>query len=185
MMIGLTGSFCSGKDTAAEYLVQQKGFAHCSLSDELRKELVARGIPETRENLIVTGTALRENEGNTVLAKRVLHRCAAGGNYVITSIRHCAEVEELRQRKDFILVNLDAPASIRFERMRRRARRGDPSTFEQFLALEEKESQSTGAGQQLRACAQRADVTIMNDTGSLEELHQKIDELLTRYGAGH
>ena len=36
MIIGLTGSYCSGKDTVANYIVQNYGFIHFSLSDEIR-----------------------------------------------------------------------------------------------------------------------------------------------------
>ena len=38
MIIGITGSYASGKDTVASIL-QEKGFIHYSLSDILREEL--------------------------------------------------------------------------------------------------------------------------------------------------
>jgi dephospho-CoA kinase len=180
MIVGLTGSFCAGKDTAAEYLVKTRGFVHHSLSDELRREMEARNIPTTRENLIVTGTSLREVEGNAVLAQRVLRRCPPDVNCIVTSIRHPAEINELRKRSDFILINLDAPARVRFERMRHRKRPGDPATFEKFVECEAKESQTKGSGQQLKECEKMADVTIMNDSTG-EALHRKIDDVIDHF----
>jgi len=178
MIIGLTGSYCSGKDTVAEYLVSRKGFEHRSLSDELRKVLKPRGIEPSRENLIRYGTELREKKGNGILAKMVLKSAKAGRDYCITSIRHPAEVEILKKRKDFVLINVDAPPDIRFSRMRKRNRPGDPETFEKFLEFEKKESQDSGPGQQLAKTAGLASVQFMNDSNSIEELFSKVNQLL-------
>ena len=178
MIIGLTGSYCSGKDSVADYLVADQGFIHYSLSDELRKELAGRGIVPTRENLIVHGTALRQTMGNTVLARRVLENISPGKNYIITSIRHPDEVMELQKHPDFFLVNVDAPAPLRFARMKQRNRPGDPETFEMFLASERKESQTSGSGQQLTACSALAQYQFINDLPSLDALHAAVTTLL-------
>ena len=71
MIIGVTGSYASGKDSVAEYLIK-KGFQHFSLSDEIRKELKKRKIKETRQNLIKLGNELRKKHGNEILAKRII-----------------------------------------------------------------------------------------------------------------
>lgn len=178
MIIGLTGSYCSGKDSVADYLVADKGFLHLSLSDELRRELAEQGIEPTRENLIVHGTALRRDRGNGVLAQRVKEHMSPGRDYVITSIRHPEEIRELRTLNGFFFIHVDAPAGLRFARMQKRQRPGDPATFETFLALEQKESQTSGSGQQLSACCALASRQFINDSASLEELHAAIDALL-------
>lgn len=178
MMIGLTGSYCSGKDSVADYLVTNRGFVHYSLSDELRKELTARGIDPTRENLIVHGTELRRTMGNAILARRVREHLIPGKNYVITSIRHPDEIQELKKNPDFFFINVDAPAPLRFERMKQRNRPGDPATFEKFLELEQKESQTSGSGQQLTTCCAAATHQFINDSQSIDALHQAIDILL-------
>jgi dephospho-CoA kinase len=180
MIIGLTGPYCSGKDTIADYLVRCKGFVHYSLSDELRKELARRGIETTRENLIKTGTELRRTQGNGVLAEMVLACCGEAENCVVTSIRHPAEVERLRVRKDFRLVNVDGAAAVRFARMLKRNRPGDARTFEEFARLESLESQSGGPGQQVKNCMSMASLVFVNDGDSLEELYRRVDELVLR-----
>ncbi len=178
MIIGLTGSYCSGKDTVADYIVKNNGFTHFSLSDEIRLLMKEQNIEPTRENLIKFGTELRQNNGNGVLAKSVIKKFQPGKNYCITSIRHSEEVKTFKSIKNFVLINVDAPQALRFARMQTRKRPGDPETLEKFIELEKKESQSSGSGQQVAVCCQMADITFVNDTNDLATLHKKIDNLL-------
>ncbi|MCL2389998.1 MAG: AAA family ATPase [Endomicrobia bacterium] len=180
MIIGLTGSYCSGKDTVAEYIVEAYGYGHYSLSDVIRDVMKSEGVEPTRENLIIFGTNLRAQNGNGVLAKKVLSLMKEGQNYCITSIRHSDEVTELKKRKDFILINVDAPQSVRFERMKKRQRPGDPETLEKFIELEKKESQTSGSGQQLVKTAEMSDITFINDYNDLEALKAGVDKLLNK-----
>lgn len=180
MIIGLTGSYCSGKDTVAECLVKTYGYIHFSLSDIIREIMTEEGIETTRENLIVFGTKLRAENGNGILANKVLQKTEENKNYCITSIRHPDEVLELKKHKDFVLINVDAPVDIRFERMQNRKRPGDPQTLDKFIELEKKESQSEGSGQQLTKTAAMAGITFINDSGSIASLEKSIDELLKK-----
>ena len=180
MIIGLTGSNCSGKDTVAEYIVKNHGYGHFSLSDVIREIMAEEGIEPIRENLIVFGTKLRAENGNGVLAKKVLQKIESGKNYCITSIRHSDEVLELKKRKDFVLINVDAPIEIRFDRMQKRKRPGDPQALDKFIELEKKESQSEGSGQQLTKTAAMSDITFINDSNSISSLKRSIDELLKK-----
>lgn len=183
MIIGLTGSYCSGKDTVADYIVKRHDFEHYSLSDIIRECMKEAGIEPSRENLIVFGTNLRAQNGNGVLAKKALEKMPEGKDYCVTSIRHPDEINELRNRKDFILINVDAPQDIRFARMQKRKRPGDPATLEKFIELEKKESQSEGAGQQLAKCAEMADIVFINDLNDIKALKIKIEHLLTEIAA--
>jgi dephospho-CoA kinase len=180
MIIGLTGSYCSGKDTVAERIVSAYGYGHYSLSDVIRDLMKEQGVESTRENLIVFGTNLRACEGNGVLAKKVLQKMREDSNYCVTSIRHPDEVAELRKNPDFVLVNVDAPADVRFARMIKRKRPGDPVTLEKFIELEKKESQTQGPGQQLSKTAAMADIAFINDFDNIEILNKKIDDLLKK-----
>lgn len=178
MIIGLTGSNCSGKDTVAEYIVKQYRYTHYSLSDIIREMMKEKGIPATRENLIEFGTGLRTQYGNGVLAKKVLEKISPEDNCCITSIRHPDEVEVLRKRKDFILINVDAPLNTRFERMTKRNRSGDPDNIEKLIELEKKESQTEGSGQQLIKTANMADKVFINDYDNIESLKAAVDKML-------
>lgn len=177
MIIGLTGRNGAGKGVMADYLARKSFEAH-SLSDILREELRARGESITRERLIETGRELRAAYGPAVLAERTLARLAPNKNYVIDSIRHPAEVEALRSRESFVLINVEAPLEVRFERNRERGREADPKTLEAFRALEEAELESSDEeGQQLVRCEEMADHTVVNDS-TLEGFCERIDRLV-------
>jgi dCMP deaminase len=181
MIVGITGFFCSGKDTIAD-LLREKGFAHVSLSDIIREELSARRQSITIPHLTATGNELRRVHGAGVLAERALTRTDFGRNWVITSIRHPAEVAALRRRIDFVLLFVDAPQRVRFERSLARARPGDPVTFAQFRAWEARQldpHKGDPAAQAMAACRDLADERLNNDK-DLDALRAKVDAFVAR-----
>jgi dCMP deaminase len=179
MIIGITGRNAAGKTEVCQYL-QHRGFEYHSLSDEIRDEVRARGLEATREVLIAVGNELRSRFGAGALAQRVLQRLGRERNYVVDSIRNPAEVEVLRNRKDFTLVAVEADPSVRFERGRLRAREGAAQTFEQFTQEEDQELVSADpAKQQLLATRRLADLVVNND-GTLADLHGQLDVVLPR-----
>lgn len=177
MIIGLTGKNGSGKTAVSEYL-KSRGFEYYSLSDEIREEIRRRGLEITRDVLIEAGNELREKYGPGVLAERILRNLGTDHNYVIDSIRNPHEVEVLRRRSDFTLLALEADPTTRFERSRARGRESAAQTFQQFIEEETRELDSKNpTNQQLKATRQKADV-VVNNNGTLEELHRQLDELL-------
>lgn len=178
MIVGLTGRNASGKGEAADYL-KTKGFAYFSLSDELREEAKERDIETTRESMIRLGNQLREEFGANYLARKINEKIDGKGKFVVDSIRNPEEIGELRKNKSFILVGVDAPVEVRFERAVERGRAGDAKTLEEFKELEQRENLKNKTGQQLDECLKAADKVIVND-GSLEELHKKMDGLIKK-----
>ncbi len=179
MIVGVTGFFGSGKDTMAELLVQ-KGFAHVSLSDMIREEVRARGGEVTIDALTAVGNDLRREHGSAVLAQRALDHIDHSRNWVVTSIRHPAEVEALRARPDFIMVFIDADPRVRFERTVTRARAGDPQTYEEFAAQEMRQMEAAdSAAQSLAACRKLADRQLDNG-GTIEAFREQVVEFLKR-----
>ncbi|MBD3397647.1 AAA family ATPase [Candidatus Micrarchaeota archaeon] len=177
MIIGLTGENCAGKGTVAEYL-KTKGFLYRSLSDVLREELKAEGKELTRENLIEKGNSLRAEHGPAALAKKTVERLEEGTDYIIDSIRNAAEAQEIKSLPNSTLVYVRAPPEVRFERMKARGRESDPQTFEEFQRLEAREMKNEDKTKQsLVEAFEIADLELEN-IGSIEELHKKIDELL-------
>jgi len=177
MIIGLTGSNCAGKTEVSQYLVR-RGFEYYSLSDEVRQEIRKRGLEITRAVLIEVGNDLRRQGGSGVLAERILLRLGHDRNYVVDSIRNPTEVEVLRQRKDFVLMAVAANEAVRFQRSLLRGREGAAQTLEQFIQEEKRELESDDPStQQLVATWRMADVVVNND-GSLGNLHKRLDEIL-------
>jgi len=176
--VGLTGTFASGKDTVAEYL-QKMGFEHFSLSDEIRKIAAERGLGISRDELRNLGNDIRSEFGADYLPKRVLKR-AKSAKVLISSIRQPAEIEYLKRRGDFVLIAVDAPVEIRFKRLKKRNRPGDPKTIKELIEKEKKEMQSNGKNaQKLHECMLKADEIIIND-GDFKKLYKEVDRVLAR-----
>ncbi len=178
MRIGVAGFNASGK-TEVVGLLERRGFYPVSLSDVIRLDLRAEGLEPTREHMIERGRALRARYGLGVLAERVRNALPADRNHVIDSIRHPAEVEALREGgQPFHLIWLEADVPLRFERLRARARPGDPETLDRFRELEARELESDDpTRQQLLAVRELADYVVEND-GTLDHLYQRLQEVL-------
>jgi dCMP deaminase len=179
MIIGLTGKNASGKGEVAAFL-KDKSFYYYSLSDVIREELKRRKIPITRDTLIATGNELREKLGSDILAKRILEMIDPNRNYVVDSIRNPSEIQALRKTGRFLLLNVDAPEAIRFQRIKARARENDPQTLQEFRKKEKAESKNLSKNKQsIEDCQALADFTISNNK-TLKDLHAKVSEIVSR-----
>lgn len=179
VFIGLTGKNGSGKGEVVKFL-RECGFESLSLSDVIREELRRKRLPVTRERLIETGTRLRERGGPSILAEKTLAKLASDRNYVIDSIRNPEEAKTLRGRNGFFLLNITAPRSVRFARIKKRARERDPRTLRDFIRMEEREFQSKNpASQQLLATEKEADAKVDNNR-DLKNLHEKIRSIVLK-----
>ena len=173
MLVGLTGRNASGKSTLVSWF-SERGLRSVSCSDSIRTWLSDQGIETTREALIEGGRELRRNGGAGVLAEMLLE-ILDGEDAVVDSIRTPAEVEALRGRGDFFLIDVRADEEARWQRMTQRGRAGDPVEKEAFLSQEAAEATSKDeAGQALDATAAMADITVLND-GTLEDLEEKLE----------
>jgi dephospho-CoA kinase len=181
VIVGLTGRNSAGKDSVADVL-EMEGFERWSLSDVLREELRRRGEEITRPALIALGNELRRAEGPAVLAKRMTDLMRTK-RVCLVSVRSPAEVEELRKHEGFVLVAVEAPPEVRFERERARGRESAPQTLETFLELEARENTTDENAQQLDATCALADAVIVND-GTLDELRMSIVVFLERIDDG-
>ena len=175
MLVGLTGRNASGKSTLVSWF-SDKGLRSVSCSDSIRAWLREQGVDTTREALIEGGRELRRRGGAGVLAEMLLE-ILDGEDAVVDSIRTPAEVEALRSRGDFFLIEVRADEEARWQRMNARGRAGDPLEKETFLSQEAAEAKSDDeAGQALDATAALADITILND-GTIEELEDKLESV--------
>lgn len=181
IIIGLVGKNCSGKCEAIKYLVGKYKFASSSLSDRIREEIIKKGQEITRENLQQTAGDLRKEFGPYVLAKRTWENILEQGTEktVIDSVRSIEEVKFFKDLPHFYLIAIKANPKLRFERMTKRANRGqaDPSTWEEFVKSEERDD--TGDGRNIEACMEMADFRITNEE-TKEELYKKLDEVMEK-----
>ena len=179
-IIGLTGRNASGKGTVAS-LLTEKSFSYHSLSDTLRTKLVEEEMEESRDNLIAIGNRLRDEGGPGILADLMRKNIVTPKHHVVDSIRNPHEVSSLRRKYDnhfFCLIAVDAKPEVRFERLSERNRKGDSSSWEQFLAQEQLEESSDNPNkQQLLATINEADY-VLDNNGNLEDLENNLQKIL-------
>ena len=178
MLVGLTGRNASGKTTVVQWFAS-RGIQTLSCSDSIRRWLSGEGIKETRESLIEGGRELRRRGGAGVLAEMLLQGLS-GNDAVIDSIRTPGEVEALRARDDFVLIEVRAGADSRWQRSKERGRPGDAADRAAFVSQEAAEEVALdAAGQALVATAEMADLILFN-VGSIENLYGDLEDLIGR-----
>ena len=180
MLLGVTGRNAAGKTTIVEWFVN-RGWDGCSCSDAIRHWLRENDQEITRENLTQGGRTLRSQGGAGVLAEMLLDRMNPKQNTIIDSIRTPDEVHALRIRDDFLLIDVNVPLDLRWQRMQERARDGDPIDYEFFLKQEDAEAiAENSSGQALIATAELSDIVINND-GTLSELYESLEILTSSF----
>jgi dephospho-CoA kinase len=178
MIIGVTGTLSSGKDTVAKY-IEGKGFVHFSLADILRKFADERNIPRTRDSLRELADQMVREVGDDYLIAQALEYIKKDPekDYIISSIRRPVEVEKLKNFGNFFLIAVDADPKIRYDRSINRAREKEADySFEEFIAKEKAEKSGTGS-QNLDACKSMANFIVLNNQ-TPKELYAKVDQIL-------
>lgn len=182
-IIGLASTIAAGRTTAVSHLVYMRGFMRFSLADVLRSEAMTRGIAAHRDELQRLGTDLRQLHGPAYLAEKLrtdLKWLSSKSPLVIVDgFRNEAEVWEFRKQKRFKLLAIDAPEEVRWERVRRRRRQGDPETYEDFQYRDQVDRGLSGDphGQQLERLLAIADRVIMNN-GTKEAFLAQVDKVV-------
>jgi dephospho-CoA kinase len=182
MILGITGTIGAGKGAVVDYLVKEKGFTHYSARDFLVQEILSRDLPMNRDSMHSVANEVRSRYQASHIIKTLYARAAAAGHdAVIESVRATGEAEFLKEN-GVMLVAVDADQKLRYERIVKRGSVTDDIDFVTFVMQEKKELQSDDAhGQNLLGVMAMADYRIEND-GSMEELHAKVDEVLKALG---
>lgn len=177
MIIGVVGTTNSGKDTVAKYLIEKTGWPTFSFSDQLREMSKERGGDTENSTLNALAIELRNQHGLDYIARLGLSKFK-GQNLIVTSIRNPAEPQPFRDADDFVLIAIDAPVEMRWKRAIERARGKEGNmTLAQFQEQEKITRQGSSSGQRIDDVMGTADYIIQND-GTLEQLHQKLDTVL-------
>jgi dephospho-CoA kinase len=180
-VIGLVGFIGSGKDTVSDYIRDKYGYGVVVMGDVVREEFRKTGKAETREGILEFSKSFTDKYGMDYWAKKVVARIREKGlkKVIINGIRRPVDASAPKEAfgKDMIIMFIDAKPEVRFERMRKRARPGDPKTLEQFLEQEKAERKLFD----FDATLKYADYTVSND-GSKEELFKRVDALLKKTG---
>jgi dephospho-CoA kinase len=186
LIIGIANTIAAGRTTAVRRLQAVHGFQAYSLAEQLKKLAVARGLTTDRSTLQSLGTELRNRYGDAFLAERLRHSrqwlSGTSALVVVDGFKHSAEVNEFRKQRSFSLLGITAGEQVRWERVRRRRRHGDPKTLQDFRELDAIDRGLTGAphSQQTDHLLESlADFVIVNE-GSLSEFESELDLLVER-----
>ena len=181
-VIGITGTIGAGKNVIKQFLLRRYDCYHVTLSDVIRGELERKKPGFNRKTLQDMGNELRQKYGLGILAKMAIEYLPRDKELIIIDgIRNPGEVEFLRKKfgNDFVLIAVDAPQRKRFEHLQQRGDQKDPKTWEEFVAVDERDKGKGEPeyGQQVAKCLKLADVTLIND-GSIEQLEQKVADFM-------
>jgi dephospho-CoA kinase len=180
MLIGITGTNGSGKGAVVEYLVAVKGFSRFSGRTVILEALEERHLPAKRSLMRDAANDLRKEHGPAYIIEKLYGMAEGQSNAVLESVRTIGEAEFLKSKGAYIIA-VDADKKLRHERVTSMSHDVTPLTFEEFTALEDQEmSSSEPWDMNVFGVMQMADVRIENN-GTLEELHAKVDEALKNF----
>jgi dephospho-CoA kinase len=182
IIIGITGTLGAGKGTIVEFLVRERGFTHLSVRSFITAEIVKRGLPVNRDNMVLVANGLRTSHSPSYIVDCLYDQALLNeANCIIESIRTPGEIISLREKGNFILFAVDAEARTRFERIRKRQSETDFIDFETFTQNESREMTSDNPNHQnLRKCIEMADFVFNND-GTVTALELQIDQTLQQF----
>jgi dephospho-CoA kinase len=177
-VIGAVGDIGSGKDEVLKYLRDRYGVPFLSTGDIVRQMAQEDGVEGTRENLEAISKRCFTEMGRGCFVRMAAQEIVKKGWKVagISGVRSPDDVGAMKELfgGDFILVRVDIiDPRIRFERVRLRGERRDPLTWEAFQEQDRNEEQEF----QINRAESMADCAIDN-SGTLEELHRQIDDLV-------
>jgi dephospho-CoA kinase len=177
MIIGITGTLGAGKGTVAEYLTK-KGFKHYSVRDFLTEEVKKRDLPLNRTSLVNVANELREKYSPSYIVEELFNIAKQKDEKcIIESIRNVGEVISL-QKKNGIILAIDADPKIRFNRIMQRKSFTDEISYEKFIEEEKREFTSNDPNKQnLSKCIELANYKIENNK-SIEELYNEIERFI-------
>jgi dephospho-CoA kinase len=175
-VVGLAGRIAAGKGEAAQYISRKYGAEVVRFSDVLKDVLEVLFLPNTRQNLQILGSCLRAGFGDRVLVDAMKARIEKTTSRVVVvdGVRYKEEAALIRSFRKNILLFIDAPLKIRYQRVISRGTRGEAKiSFEEFRKSEEKETEKS-----LDEIKKTADEVIEN-TGSIGRLHARVDSTLS------
>lgn len=178
IILGLVGEIASGKDTVALYLKKKYKSETVSFSQPLREILDLIGLEQSRINLSDLGRLLRKQFGQDVLSHAMAVKVQASKHLIVTlpNVRLEEDIVWLKKLPNFYLIQIDAEAKIRFERLRQRQQNIDDSTktWAQFQK-DAKLYTERSIKKLFPKCRYQ-----LNNNGNLKSLHQQIDEMMKK-----
>jgi dCMP deaminase len=168
---------CAGKSSIASYLVEEHDFKRISLA----RTAATPAIEKSASNVSVSSADTTSNGIHQTfpdvdsLLDFVTLRWRE--RWVTTDIWSDMDVDALMRRPFFLLVSVDAPVSVRWQRFKDRcaASQLTPPTLEEFVLRNDEHLFAHGTG--LSALFQRAQLKLLNSTPSIDALRHALRSL--------
>ncbi|KAF1943885.1 hypothetical protein EJ02DRAFT_399590 [Clathrospora elynae] len=172
MFIGLCGGICAGKASIASYLVEVHNFKRIRLARTAKKSATNLHVPSVDPGADDTQHTFTDIDS---LLDFVTLRWKEA--WVTTDIWDHADVDALLRRPFFLLVSVDAPVNVRWQRFKGQcaATQLPPPTLEEFVLRNDEHLFAPGTG--LSALFQRAQIKLLNSTASITALRDAISSL--------
>ena len=178
-IIGAVGQNGSGKDEVLKYLRTRYDVPFLATGDMVREIAAREGLEPTRENLGKISDKYFRAFGKGYFVRLLADKIHNSGWKIagISGIRSLNDVSILKEifGKDFALIDVTiTDPRVRFSRMTKRGEGRDPHSYEQFSQQDQDEEKLFS----LKEAERLADYIINND-GTLDDLHHEIDRLVS------
>ncbi len=184
LIVGLVGTIGAGKTTVAKKL-EQDGFVNLRLSVALEKEILAQGLPLVRINYQTTADRLREEKGADYLSRILIteiEKHPQSSKFVIDGFRNTGEIKPFREKGNFLLIGVDAPLEVRYQRLVDKKNSRSPKNWEDFIKQEVRDNGEgePAWGQHISACLGEADFIV--DSNRAEKLvYTDVEKIINNF----
>jgi len=178
VFVVITGTIGAGKDTVANYLVNQHNFVFSSGSQIIALETKKKDLELNRENMHRVANDLRK-KSSTEIVERSIEKAHGADKVVIGFLRTENTVSYIKENfPEAFLLGLDAPVELRYQRTQDRKEYKDNMTLEEFKEFKDKEMKSDDPDKQnIFHCLRQSDHIIINNR-SLKDLYKKVTDVL-------
>jgi len=159
--------------------MNKKNFTHFSVRAFVTDEILKRNLTVNRDNMVLVANDLRARHSPSYIVEQLYEQALKSGkNCIIESIRTPGEVDAMKNKGNFFLFAVDAPAKLRFDRILQRKSETDNVNFDTFLENEKREMNSIDPNKQnISRCIEMADYSFKND-GNIEALEKSVNEII-------
>ncbi|KAL2033308.1 hypothetical protein VTO58DRAFT_104022 [Aureobasidium pullulans] len=170
MLIGICGPICAGKATVADYLIKKHNFTPLTIKRDDETPTI-----EKSANFAHWTSAALEFPTALLLDQYVSENWRE--NYVLTTIWNEAILDTLAKRPHFILLSIDAPISVRWQRFRERCAQENQEApaLDDFVLRNDEHLYNPLSS--LAALSSRAQIRILNPTTTITQLRASLDAL--------
>lgn len=183
MIIGISGTFGSGKDSLSEYLSNKYNLLHISTSDIVREVARTQYNSIDRPILFKVANQLRKDYGSAIMIDKSLEKYnnlkSTYDGLLVSAIRTTGEANKISKIGGQMLF-VDAPIRTRYQRIVSRQRDEEAKiSFDDFKKREKTESNSNKKDdvQDLNAVKDMCSIVIINDK-SKEDFYKIAEKAL-------